>query len=106
MPATAPLQLLLFRHPADADAAPYEEAIVRGFQGGKEAGGYLASGEDLGIQLGVFSSAPTLNVAETLDSFCHTLTVVLVDRALLDKAGEALWDWLATCWTVSFPRTC
>jgi hypothetical protein len=30
---------------------PFEDAIVRAFQGGKEAGGYLATGEDLGIQL-------------------------------------------------------
>jgi hypothetical protein len=27
---------------------PYEEAIVRAFQGGKEAGGYLASGKNIG----------------------------------------------------------
>jgi hypothetical protein len=43
----APLQLLLFRHSADEDVFPYEEAIVRAFQGGKEAGDYLASEEDL-----------------------------------------------------------
>ena len=99
MPTAAPLQLLLFRHTDDLDVLPYEEAIVRAFQGGKEAGGYLASGEDLGIQLEVFCAAPELDVAKTLDSFCHTLTVVLIDRALLDKAGDALWDWLAECWT-------
>ena len=99
MPVTAPLQLLVFRHPGDTDVVPYEDAIVRAFQGGKEAGGYLASGEDLGIQLEVFSSVPTHAVAETLDSFCHTLTVVLVDRALLEQATEALWDWLSACWT-------
>lgn len=98
MPATAPLQLLLFRHSDDNDVVPYEDAIVRAFQGGKEAGGYLASGEDLGIQLEVFSSAPVLEVAETLDGFCHTLIVVLVDHALLETS-EALWDWLANCWT-------
>lgn len=100
MPAVAPLQVLLFRHPEDTDVLPYEEAIVRAFQGGKEAGGYLASGEDLGIQLQVFSTAPQTDysVAQTLDSFCHTLTVVLIDRALLDKGGDSLWDWLSECW--------
>ena len=46
MAAIAPLQVLLFRHPDDIDVLPYEEAIIRAFQGGKEAGGYLASGED------------------------------------------------------------
>ena len=100
MNATAPLQLLLFRHTADVDVVPYEEAIVRAFQGGKEAGGYLISGDDLGIQLEVFSTAPKVpgDVRQTLDSFCHTLTVVLIDRSLLEQGGDALWDWLAGCW--------
>jgi hypothetical protein len=98
MPTAAPLQLLLFRHTDDRDALRFEEAVVRAFQGGKEAGGYLATGEDLGIQLEVFSTAPVLDAEKTLDSFCHTLTVVLVDRSLLDKSGDALWDWLAKCW--------
>lgn len=100
MLATAPLQVLLFRHPNDTDVLPYEEAIVRAFQGGKEAGGYLASGEDLGIQLQIFSTAPRTDYSEaqTLDSFCHTLTVVLIDRGLLDKGGDSLWDWLSACW--------
>jgi hypothetical protein len=60
----------------------------------------LASGEDLGIQLRIFFAAPQTDysVAQTLDSFCHTLTVVLIDRALLDKGGDSLWDWLSECW--------
>ena len=94
----APLQLLLFRHMEDEDVQPYQEAILRAFQGGKEARNYLATGEDLGIQLEVFSDRPVLDVAQTLDAFCHTVTVVLVDHALLDKADDALWDWLAECW--------
>src|SRR5580698_1408162 len=51
MPTLAPLQLLLFRHMEDDDVLPYQEAILRAFQGGKEASNYLATGEDLGIQL-------------------------------------------------------
>ena len=51
MAAAPSLQILLFRHPDDLDVEPFEEAIVRAFQGGKEAGGYLATGDDLGIQL-------------------------------------------------------
>ena len=100
MPATAPLQVLIFRHTDDAEAAPYEEAIVCAFQGGKEAGGYLASGDDLGIQLEVFPAAPRTkrSVAETLDIFCHTLTIVLVDQALLERGDDAFWDWIAGCW--------
>jgi hypothetical protein len=96
--AAAPLQLLLFRHAEDLDVLPYEEAIARAFQGGKEAGGYLATGEDLGIQLEVFSTAPVLEAPNTLDSFCHTVTVVLVDRALFEKADDTLWNWLEQCW--------
>ena len=98
MPSTAPLQLLLLRHPADRDTEPYEEAIARAFQGGRDASGYLATGEDLGIQLQVFPSVPVHPAGQTLDSFCHTLTVVLIDNQLLN--GEAaFWDWLVDCWT-------
>jgi hypothetical protein len=79
---------------------PYEESIVRALQGGKEAGGYLVSGEDLGIQLQVFSGAPPAEqkAPQTLDSFCHTLTVVLIDRDLMTVNSEAFWDWLSDCW--------
>jgi len=100
MAAPDPLQLLLFRHPDDPDVLPYEEAIVRALQGGKEAAGYLATGEDLGLQLEVFSGAPRTgrSATQTLDSFGHTLTLVLVDHTLLTRGGEWLWDWLAECW--------
>jgi hypothetical protein len=101
MPTAAPLQLLLFRHTEDRDVLPYEEAIIRAFQGGKEVGGYLATGEDLGIQLEVFSTAPALDAPQVLNSFCHTVTVVLVDRALLERTDAALWDWLAQCWVTT-----
>ncbi len=99
MSGTAPLQLLLFRHSEDQDVLPYGEAIVRAFQGGREAGGYLATGEDLGLQLEVFDTAPGRDPAQILDAFCHTLTIVLVDRDLLAKGGDPLWDWVADCWT-------
>jgi hypothetical protein len=100
MPSPAPLQLLLFRHLEDSEVLPYEAAIIRAFQGGKEAGGYLATGEDLGIQLEVFSAAPGLSASEVLESFAHTLTIVLLDRALL-SVGDALCNWLAECWQVT-----
>jgi hypothetical protein len=98
MPASFPLQILLFRHEDDPDVSPYEEAIVRAFQGGKEGGGYLATGEDLGIQLKVFIAAPAISAVDTLDSFGHTLTVILIDRMFLEKGDDQLWDWLAKCW--------
>src|SRR5580698_8124571 len=101
MPTVAPLQILLFRHTDDADALPYQKAILRAFQGGEEAGNYLATGDDLGIQLEIFSTTPALSPTQVLDAFCHTVTVVFADRALLDKGGGALWDWLAGCWTAT-----
>jgi hypothetical protein len=98
MPTPPPLQLLLFLHKDDKEVVPYQEAILRAFQGGSEAEPYLPTSEDLGIQLEIFSTSPGLDAAHTLDSFCHTVTVVFVDRALLDGADDALWDWLADCW--------
>lgn len=98
MPASAPLQVLLFRHPDDTDVAPYEEAIVRAFQGGKEAGGYLATGEDLGIQLEVFFAAPPDPAPATLDRVCHTLVIVLIDHVFLNQGDAELWTWLGACW--------
>src|SRR5215469_14693847 len=101
MPTAAPLQILLFCHPDDREVPPYQTAIVRGFQGGIEAGNYLATGDDLGIQLEVFSTAPPLGPAQTLDNFCHAVIVFFVDHALLNHGGAALWDWLAECWTIT-----
>ena len=97
MPLNAPLQVLLFRHVDDTDTLRFEDAIVRALQGGKEAGGYLASGEDLGIQLEVFSGAPKVGVVRMLDSFSHTMTILLLDRKLLDS-DDAMWDWISECW--------
>jgi hypothetical protein len=101
MPTVAPLQILLFSHADDKEVPHYQKAILRAFQGGEEAGNYLATGDDLGLQLGIFSTAPILTPAKMLDAFCHTVTVVFVDRALLDKGGDSLWDWLAECWSLT-----
>ena len=93
------MQILMFRHPDDAEVPRYENAVVRAFQGGMEAGEYLATGEDLGIQLELFSDTPPQAAPETLDAFCHTLVVVFADQAFLAKSSVALWDWLVSCWT-------
>lgn len=98
---TAPLQILVFRHPDDRDVAPYQKALLRAFQGGEEAGNYLATGDDLGVQLEIFPDVPVLDPANALDAFCHTITVVFIDRGLLDKGSDQLWDWLARCWTLT-----
>ena len=101
MPTAAPLQILVFRHPDDRDVAPYQKALLRAFQGGEEAGNYLATGDDLGLQLEIFPGVPVLDPAHALDAFSHTVTVVFIDRGLLDKGGDQLWDWLSRCWTLT-----
>lgn len=92
-----PLQVLLFRHHLDDEAGPFEEAIVRAFQGGKDAGGYLATGEDLDVQLEVYTDAPGASVDANLSTASHTLIVVLVDDHLL-AVGRPLWEWFENCW--------
>jgi hypothetical protein len=101
MPTVAPLQILLFRHLDDHDVLPYEGTILRAFQGGEASGNYLPTAEDLGVQLEVFNSVPPQPPAQTLDAFCHTVSVVFIDRSLLDTGDNKLWDWLAECWTVT-----
>lgn len=101
MPTPAPLQLLLFRHADDLDVNPYQEAILRAFQGGKDVRNYLATGEDLGIQIEVFGGPPALGATAIVDSFCHTVTVVLADSTFLNRGGDPLWDWLVDCWNLT-----
>src|SRR5271156_1405710 len=96
MSALPPLRVLLFRHPGDPDTQPFEDAVVSAFQGGKEAGAYVASGADLGVQLEVFYDAPPIAAGPFLDNFCHTLVLVLVDNELL-KVNVGLFEWLAVC---------
>jgi hypothetical protein len=98
MLTTSPLQILLFRNHNDDETLQYEDAVVRALQGGKGAGNYLATGEDLGVQLQVFAEIPPISVAAALDSFCHTLAVVLVDVHFLKQGTDSLWDWLRECW--------
>ena len=101
MTATAPLQILLFRHPDDSETAPLEDAIVRAFQGGKDATTYLATGADLGVKVQPFTKVPDIPAKDKLDATCHTLTLVLVGPALqtqLEVSAEPLRQWLADCW--------
>lgn len=97
MATSDPLRVLILRYAADVDLAAYEEALLRAFQGGRETGGYLASGEDLRVQVEIFRAAPPARASDMLDAFCHTLVIVLVDRAL-NHGDSALWDWIQACW--------
>jgi len=96
----APLRVLLFRHTASKDLQPYEDEIARALQGGKEPRGYLATGDDLGVDLRIFGSAPAAEQPprEFLDQLCHALVVVLVDRELIGHGDDLLWGWLAECY--------
>ncbi len=96
MTAAAPLRILLFRHPNDPDVRPFEDAIVRVIQGGKDAGAYVAAGAGLGVQLELFANAPPLAADRFLDNFRHTLVVVFVDHGLLG-AEPSLFTWLKAC---------
>jgi hypothetical protein len=98
MPAAAPLQVLIFRHPDDRELTAFEGAIIAGIQGGKDVGPYLAAGEDFGIQTKIFDAPPPMGPDQTLDSFGHTFVAVLVDEAFLTRMPDALWDWLANAW--------
>src|ERR1700761_6643279 len=96
MTAMAPLRVLLIRRLGGEDVGAFEDAFVRAFQGGKDAGAYVASGADIGMQLGIFADTPSAPAIEYLDSFCHTLVLVLVDEELL-KADAELFEWVASC---------
>jgi len=101
MATQTPLQILLFRHPEDRETIAYEDAIVRAIRGGRDLGGYLTTGEDLGeglgIQLRTFGKErPAKEAAQLLDECCHTLVIVLIDAALL--GSDAVLEWLEQCW--------
>jgi hypothetical protein len=93
-----PLRVLILRDARDAKLLPYEEALTRAFQGGRDASGYLATGEDLGIQVQPFTSTPPEPAAQMLDAFCHTLVIVLVGSGLLEDKDPALLNWVEACW--------
>ncbi len=98
-----PLQVVILRHSADDEGVPFENAVERAFQGGTTIGGYLASGEDLGVEVRKFHATPELQigVSDFLDSVCHTLVVAIVDTAALND--NAFLDWLVQCWNYIRP---
>jgi hypothetical protein len=51
------------------------------------------------VALSLQTGGRLLPASQTIENFCHTLTIVLIDHALLDKGDDSLWDWLAECWT-------
>lgn len=98
MSAASILRAVIFRHPDDQDVRDFETAVACAFKGGKEPGAYVAAGADIGVQLEIFGDAPPSDADAFLDSFCHTLVIVLVDRGLLERSPNLL-SWLAQCFT-------
>jgi len=100
MPAAAPLQIILLRHQDDQEVTRYENAVIRAFQGEKRQRSIWRQARISESKWKVFTDTPLRQARLTcLDAFCHTLTVVFVDRALLDKSSAPFWDWLVQCWT-------
>src|SRR6266576_1880799 len=99
MPIVPPLQVSIYRHSEDLDTGEYEEALLHAFQGGDESLGYVGGGEDLNIPLRVFHQAPEVEqtASDFLDSVPHSVTIVLLDRHLLDHDTQALYDSLPIC---------
>lgn len=98
MATKPPLQVLIVRHSKDIDYVSLEDAIERAFKGGSQTGGYVASGEDLGTDLRIFSGVPALGVpvATCMDSACHTVVIVLAGPGLVGE--KPLLDFISECW--------
>ncbi len=93
-----PLQVVILRHANDNEGVPFEQAAERAFKGGTTPSGYLATGEDLGVDLKTFNTCPhpSVSIQALLDQACHTLLVTIVDFPALEDAP--FLDWLANIW--------
>jgi hypothetical protein len=98
MAASQPLQVIILRHGNDVECAPFEQAAERAFKGGVAPSGYLAVGDDLGVDLRIFNACPdpAVSIQAMLDAACHTLVIAIVDFHALDDAP--FLDWLTNCW--------
>lgn len=94
-----PLQFMVFRDRRDLDMAPFEEAVERALKGGPQTSGYIASGEDLGVEIRKFDRVPRLRqpLANVIAGACHTVFVALVGDAC---ASDMTWrQFLARAWS-------
>jgi len=95
-----PFQVVIFRHANDIEGVPFEQAAERAFKGGITASGYLATGEDLGVDLKTFNACPhsSVSIQMLLDQACHTLLIAIIDFPALDDA--LFLDTLANIWSL------
>ena len=75
-----PLQFLIMRDERELDMTSFEEAIERALKGGPHTSGYLASGEDLGVEIRTYKRVPKVrhSLSKVIEAACHTVVVVLV----------------------------
>jgi hypothetical protein len=94
-----PLQLILLRDKKDADMLVFEEAVERAFKGGPQTSGYVATGEDLGVEIRKFDVAPRLRgpLSALVDGACHTIVIALVGPEILNS--EASIRFLVDVWS-------
>lgn len=98
MATKPPLQIIIVRHKDDAESLELEVAVERAFKGGAHTGGYVASGEDLGMELRKFNDAPVLqsSVEACMDATCHTVVVALAGPYLL--GNKPLLNLVTDAW--------
>jgi len=98
MSVKPPLQLILARVEADKEGVPFQEAAERAFKGGSFIGGYLAGGDDLGVETKSFSNAPSgLEPSRLLDAACHTVFVPIIGNEGLKD--DQFLNWVTDCWS-------
>lgn len=73
-------------------AAEYVDAIQRAFRGAVEESGYLASGDDLGVDVTWFTHRPDRPPAAHLEGALHTLVVVLASESM--AMDDQFRSWL------------
>src|SRR5689334_6234100 len=97
---SAPLQVIILRHAKDIEGVELESAAERAFRGGATPSGYLATGEDLGVEIRVFNSPPDRSALpeRLLGAACHTLVVSIIDSGAL--SDDTFLDWIAKSWGV------
>ena len=99
MPTRAPLQLFLWSDiPMTWMFSLTRRRSCAHSRVGGNAGIIWRPEKTSGSRSKVFADTPGFGAIATVDGFCHTVTVVLVDGALLDKGGDSLWNWLSDCW--------
>src|SRR5690349_18000504 len=74
---------------------PFDEAVERATKAGPQTNGYIASGEDLGLEIREFYRVTRLHhpLPDVIEGACHTVIVALVGYGFAnDKAWGQFID--------------